>query len=113
MRLNANSKSKDLNTTLELEAKLEVSSLRGQRLNVYSPFNLLTWLGVISLSYSSLGLLISHYSPYHLPPGLGSICVDSSSGCFPLLHSYACTKFIFGPQIFTYKSLLIFLQQFS
>ena len=30
MRLNANSKSKDLNKTLELEAKLEVSSLKGQ-----------------------------------------------------------------------------------
>ena len=30
MELNANSKSKDLNKTLELEAKLEVSSLRGQ-----------------------------------------------------------------------------------
>ena len=52
--------------------------------------------GVISLSYSRLGLLISHYSPYHILPALGSIRVDSSSGCFsPLLHSYACTKFIF------------------
>ena len=30
MRLNANSKSKDLNKTIELEAKLEVSSLRGE-----------------------------------------------------------------------------------
>ena len=30
MRLNANSKSKDLNKKLELEAKLAVSSLRGQ-----------------------------------------------------------------------------------
>ena len=30
MRLNANNKSKDLNTTLELKVELEVSSLRGQ-----------------------------------------------------------------------------------
>ena len=30
IQLNANSKSKDLNKTLELEVRLEVSSLRGQ-----------------------------------------------------------------------------------